>query len=69
MAKFRKYHLIFHFRKDSQNMSILKTLIAVTVNNPDELNQHFQSYLSKNVSFFIVHCSAEMNLKNAYFSE
>lgn len=50
-------------------MSMLKTLIAVTVNNPDELNQQFQSYLSKNVCFFIVHRSAEMNLKSAYFSK
>lgn len=39
------------FFEDSQNMSILKTLITGTVNNPAELNQHFPSYLSKTVSF------------------
>ena len=51
IAKFRKYHLKIHFLEDSQNMSILKILKTVTVNNPAEINQRFPSYLSKTVSF------------------
>lgn len=50
-AKFRKYHLIFYFVGDSQDIhiNIIKYLKAVTVNDPAELDQHFQSHMSEDL--------------------